>query len=81
MLFGPKSDELVAKSLSSKNKSKELLGSIKIQGSSKETNRRQPFRKVSLFRTRGNRGKGIFTAADQTLQQQCSTGGQGRGRN
>ena len=29
MLFGPKYDELVPKSLTSKNKSKELFGSIK----------------------------------------------------
>ena len=42
MLFGSKYEELVAKSLSSKNKSKELFGSIKNQGSSKEGNRRQP---------------------------------------
>ena len=49
MLFGPKYEELVAKSLSSKNRSKELFGSIKNQGSSKEGNRRQPFGKGPLF--------------------------------
>ena len=81
MLFGPKYEELVAKFLSSKNKSKELFGSIKNQGSSKEGSRRQPFRKGPLFRSRGNRGRGIFTAAGQTLQQQYPTGGQGRGKN
>ena len=81
MLFGSKYEELVAKSLSSKNKSKELFGSIKNQGSSKEGSRRQPFRKGPLFRSRGNRGRGIFTAAGQTLQQQYPTGGQGRGKN
>ena len=69
MLFGPKYEELVAKSLSSKNRSKELFGSIKTQGSSKEGKRRQPFQKSPLFRTRENRGRGMFTAADQILQQ------------
>ena len=44
MLFGSKYEELVVKSLSSKNKSKELFGSIKNQGLSKEGSRRQPFR-------------------------------------
>ena len=81
MLFGSKYEELVAKSLISKNKSKELFGSIKNQGSSKEGSRRQPFRKGPLFRSRGNRGRGIFIAAGQTLQQQYPTGGQGRGKN
>ena len=70
MLFRHKYKELVAKSLSSKNRSKELFGSIKNQGSSKKGNRRQPFRKDPLFRTIGSRGRGIFTAAGQTLQQQ-----------
>ena len=41
--FGPKYEKLVAKSLSSKNISKELFGSIKYQGSSKEENRMQSF--------------------------------------
>ena len=45
MLFGSKYEELVPKSLSSKNRSKELLGSIKNQGSSKKGRRRQPFGK------------------------------------
>ena len=70
MLFGPKYEELVAKSLNSKNKSKEPFGSTKNQGSSKAGNRRQTFRKSPLFRTRGNRQRGMFTAAGQTLQQQ-----------
>ena len=74
MLFGPKYEQLVAKSMRSKNKSKELFGSIKNQGSSKEGNRRQLFRKGSLFRTRGNRKRGMFTAAGKpyninTLQE------------
>ena len=67
MLFGSKYEELVAKSLLSKNRSKELLNSIKNQESS-EGSRRQPFRKGPLFRNRGNRGRGIFTIAGQTLQ-------------
>ena len=81
MLFESKYEELVAKSLSSKNRSKELFGSIKNQGLSKEGSRRLCIRKGPLFRSRGNRGRGIFTAAGQTLQQQYPTGGQGRGKN
>ena len=76
ILFGPKYEELVEKSLSSKNRSKELFGSIKNQGLSKEGSRRLCIRKGPLFRSRGNRGRGIFTAAGQTLQQQYPTGGQ-----
>ena len=76
-----KYEELVAKSLSSKNRSKELFGSIESQGSSKVGSRRQPFRKGPLFRSRRNRVRGIFTAAGQTLQQQYPTRGQGRGNN
>ena len=62
MLFRSKYEELVEKSLSSKNRSKELFGSIKNQESSKEGSRRQPFQKGPLFRSRENRGRGIFTA-------------------
>ena len=76
ILFGPKYEKMVAKFLSSKNISKGLFGSIKYQGSSKEENRMQPFRKGPLFRTIENRGWVMFTAADQTLQQQYPTGGQ-----
>ena len=81
MLFGFKYEELVAKSLSSKNKSKKLFGSIKNQESPKEGSSKQPFWKGLLFRSRGNRGRGIFKAAGQTLQQQYPTAGQGRCRN
>ena len=81
ILFGPKYEELVAKPLSSKNRSKELFGSVKNQRLSNEGSRRQPFRKGPLFRSRGNRGRGIFTAACQNLQQQNPTGGQRRGKN
>ena len=81
MLFGSKYDELMAKSLSSKNRSKELFGSIKNQRLSKEGSRRQPFPKGPLFRSRENNGRGIFTAAGQTLQQQYPKGGQGMGKN
>ena len=65
-----------------KNSIKELFkkSSIKIQESSKEGNRRQHFKKALLFRTRGNRGRGIL-AADETLQQQYSTGRLGRAKN
>ena len=81
MLFGSKYEELMLKSLSSENRSKEFFGSIKNKGSSKEGNRRHPFRKCSLFRTRGDRRRGMFTAAGQTLPQQYPTGGQARGMN
>ena len=81
MLFGPKYEELVAKSLSSKTRSKELFGSKIYQELSKEGSRRQPFCKGPLFRSRGNRGRGIFIPAGQTLQQQYPTGGQERGKN
>ena len=45
MLFGSKYEELVKKSLSSKNRSKELFDSVKNQRPSKKGSRRQPFRK------------------------------------
>ena len=67
MLLGSRYVELVAKSLSSKNRSKELFGSINNQGFlssiSKEGNRRQPFRKDPLFIARGSSGRGMFTDA------------------
>ena len=81
MLFGPKYEELVAKHLSSKNRSKELFGSIKNQGSSKERSRRKPSQNGHQCRSRGNREREIFTAVDQSLQQQYLAGGQGRGKN
>ena len=80
ILFGPKYEELVGKSLSSKNRSKELFGSIKTQGLSKEESRRQPFQKSPIFRSRRYERRGTFTAAGQTLQQQYPTGEQGRGK-
>ena len=67
MLFGSKYEELVVKDLSSKIDQKSSFGSIKNQGSYEEGSRRQPFRKGLLFRSRGNWGRGIFTAAGQTL--------------
>ena len=57
ILFEPKDEELVAKSLSLKSRSKELFGSTKDQVSSKEGSRRQPFQRGPLFRSRGNRGE------------------------
>ena len=80
VLFRPKYEELVAKSLSLKNRSKEPFGSVKNEGSSKEGNRSQLFQKDILFRTRGNRERGMFIAAGQTFQQQCPTGGQERNK-
>ena len=69
MLFGFKYEELVANSMSSKNSSKKLFSSVKYPGSSKEgsISKRPPFEKGPLFRTRGNRGRGMFIAAGQTL--------------
>ena len=61
MLFGPKYEELVAKSLSSKTRSKELFGSIIYQELSKEGSRRQPFRKGPLFRSRENGERNFHT--------------------
>ena len=49
ILFGPKYEKILAKSLSSKNKSKEFFRSIKNQRSFNEGNRRQSFRKGSQF--------------------------------
>ena len=46
-----------------RNKSEELLGSIKNQKSSKEENRMQPFRNGPLLKTRENMGIGMLTAA------------------
>ena len=57
MLFGSKYEELVAKSLSSKNKSKELFGSIKNQGSSKEGSRRHLFGRVPYLEAEGIGGE------------------------
>ena len=57
MLFGPKDEELVAKSLSLKTRSKGFFGSTKDQVSTKEGSRRQPFQRGPLFRRRGNRGE------------------------
>ena len=45
MVFGSKYEELVAKSPSSKNRSKGFFSSIKNHGSSNEGNRWQPFQK------------------------------------
>ena len=81
MLFGPKYEELLAKSLSSKNRWKVLFGSKKNPGSSKERKTRQHFWKKLLFRIRENRDRGTFTAACQTLQQQYSSREQERGKN
>ena len=82
MLLGPKYQELVAKSLSSKSSwFKKLFDSIKNQEWSKEGNRRQPVGKGPLFRTRGNRAKGMLTTAGHASQQQYYTGGKASGKN
>ena len=70
VLFRPKYEELVVKSLSLKNRSKEPFRSVKNEGSSKEGNRSQLFQKDILFRTRE---RGMFIAAGQTFQQQYPT--------
>ena len=54
-----KFEEVVAKSLKSKNKSREVFGNLKEQGISsgnKDSRKQQPFQKTSLLRARGNRG-------------------------
>ena len=80
IFFGPKYEELVAKSVSSKNKSKDLFLFYKNQGSSKEGKEKAVLSKKPPTGTRGNRGSGMFTAAGQTLQQ-YSAGGHTRGKN
>ena len=64
-----------------KNKSKEIFCSIKSQGASKAGNRRNPFRKDTLFTTRRNMGRGLFPAVGQCLEQQYPARGQARGNN
>ena len=68
LLFGPKYEELVAKTLSSKSKSKELFNACK-SPNSRDGIRRQPFRRNPLSNQRGNRGRGSFAAANQFIQQ------------
>ena len=51
MLFGHKNEEVAAKPLSSKSKSKELFKIIKQQGAHKGGMRRQPFRKTPYLKT------------------------------
>ena len=52
MLFGPKFEQVIAKSLISKNKSRKMFGSLKEQGTSSETRipeSSNPFRRLSYF--------------------------------
>ena len=82
MLRGPKYEALVARYLSSKRSwFKKLFGFIKNQRWSKEGNRREPLGKDPLFRTRGNRVKGMLTTAGQASKQQYPTGGKASGKN
>ena len=69
MSSGWKFEEFVAKSLKSKNKSREVFGNLKEQGISsgnKDSRKQQPFQKASLFRARGDRREGIFSQAGQS---------------
>ena len=68
MFFGPKFKEALAKSLTTKNRSRELFGNLKEQGTSPgnmDFRKQQPFQKTSLFRARGIRGRGIFSQVGQ----------------
>ena len=70
MSSGWKFEEVVAKSLKSKNKSREVFGNLKEQGISsgnKDSRKQQPFQKASLFRARGNRGGEIFSPVGQSI--------------
>ena len=71
MLFGPKFEETVAKSLTSKSKSKEFFGALNQPASSstkEPTKHNKPFPRVPLFRARGGRGRGSFNQTGQGAQ-------------
>ena len=81
MLFESKFEQVVAKSLTLKNKSRELFDNLKEQGISsgnKDSRKQQPFQKAPLFRARRNRRRGIFSQADQSIS---NAGTEKRGEN
>ena len=81
MLFGQKFEEVVTKSIASKNKSMEFFDSLNRdhQGSSGHREpKKQPFQRPPSFRARGNRGRGMFMQAGQSLQY---NGSSKRGKN
>ena len=81
MSSGWKFEEVVAKSLKSKNKSREVFGNLKEQGISsgnKDSRKQQPFQKASLFRDRGNRGGEIFSPVGPSIS---NAGTQKKGKN
>ena len=70
MLFGPKFEEVITKSLISKNNLRMLFGSLKeqeISSANKDFRKHQPFQKTQLFRARENRWRGIFLQAGQSI--------------
>ena len=70
MFFGLKLEDVVAKSITSENKSRELFGNFKEQRTSsknKDSRKQQPFLKAPIFRARGNGGKGVFSQDGQSI--------------
>ena len=70
MSLGRTFEQVVAKSLTSKNKLRKLFGNLKEQGTLsgyKDSRNQQPFQKAPLFRARGKRSRGIFSQAAQSV--------------
>ena len=66
MLFGPKLEEVVAKSLKSKIKLRGLFSNLKKEGTSQgnmDSKNQQPFQNTPLLHAKENRRKGIFSQA------------------
>ena len=81
LTFGPKFEEVVAKSLTSKNKLMDLFRNLKEQGApsgNQDSRKQQPFQKAHLFCARGNRRKGIFSHDGQSISNAVT---QKRGKN
>ena len=58
MSLGRTFEQVVAKSLTSKNKLRKLFSGFSLSGY-KDSRNQQPFQKAPLFRARGNRSRGI----------------------
>lgn len=71
IIFDPKYEEFVVKSIKLKNKSKELVDVVKPQNMSttKDSGKKQPFRRTSFSQARGNRRRGAFPAVSQSPYQ------------
>ena len=81
IIFDPKYEEFVVKSIKLKNKSKELVDVVKPQNMSttKDSGKKQPFRRTSFSQARGNRRRGAFPAVSQSPYQP-QTGWHPRGK-